>query len=128
VWDEKVCYGGLNRTDKTPDKLDNFFEVLCEDMGAVEAIFCGHDHVNNAVVKYKGVLLAFGYSVDNEAYGDKIMKSGTQRGACVITLKPDGSFTQQYKNAYLDYGIETNKFVDVYLDKPLYPEDFRTVK
>ena len=128
VWDEKVCYGGLNRTDKTPDKLDNFFEVLCEDMGAVEAIFCGHDHVNNAVVKYKGVLLAYGYSVDNEAYGDKIMKSGTQRGACVITLKPDGSFTQQYKNAYLDYGIETNKFVDVYLDKPLYPEDFRTVK
>lgn len=127
-WDEKVCYGGLHRIDAPPDKLDKFFEVLCEDMGAVEAIFCGHDHVNNAVVKYKGVILSYGYSVDNEAYGDKIMHSGLQRGAVVVTLKPDGSYDINHKNAYLDYGVDPAKFTDIYFDKQLYPDDYRTVK
>ena len=127
-WDEKVCYGGLHRTDATPDKLDNFFEVLCEEMGSVEAILCGHDHVNNAVVKYKGVTLAYGYSVDNEAYGDKIMHSGLQRGAVLLTLHQDGTFDMKHKNAYLDYGADLNKFTDIYMDRQLYPEDYRTVK
>ncbi|MBR5897719.1 MAG: hypothetical protein IKZ39_08925, partial [Lachnospiraceae bacterium] len=105
--------------------LDKFFEVLCDDMCSVEMILCGHDHVNNAVVKYKGVTLAYGYSVDNEAYGDKIMHSGTQRGAVLVTLHSDGTYDLQHKNAYLDYGVDLNKFTDVYMDKPLYPEDLR---
>lgn len=120
-WDEKVCYGGLHDDSKTPVDQDKFFEVMCEETNCVEAIFCGHDHVNDAVLEYKGVMLSYGYSLDNEAYGDKIMYSGLQRGATVITVNEDGSFTQQHKNAYLDYGVETNKFVDVYLDKKLYP-------
>ena len=127
-WDEQIYYGGINRTDTTPDKLDKFFEVLCEDMDSVEAVMCGHDHVNNVLVKYKGVYLGYGYSVDNEAYGDKIMKSGLQRGAVVITIKTDGTLEFNYKNAYLDYGVDRNKFTDVYLDKPLYPESYRTVE
>lgn len=120
-WDEKICYGGLHDDSKTPVDQDKFFEVMCEETNCVEAIFCGHDHVNDAVLEYKGVMLSYGYSLDNEAYGDKIMYSGLQRGATVITVNEDGSFTQQHKNAYLDYGVETNKFVDVYLDKKLYP-------
>ncbi|MBP5152780.1 MAG: hypothetical protein ILP13_07715, partial [Lachnospiraceae bacterium] len=99
-----------------------------EDMDSVEAVMCGHDHVNNVLVKYKGVYLGYGYSVDNEAYGDKIMKSGLQRGAVVITIKTDGTLEFNYKNAYLDYGVDRNKFTDVYLDKPLYPESYRTVE
>ncbi|MBO4678944.1 MAG: hypothetical protein J5626_04675, partial [Lachnospiraceae bacterium] len=100
----------------------------CEEMGSVEAILCGHDHVNNAVVKYKGVTLAYGYSVDNEAYGDKIMHSGLQRGAVLLTLHQDGTFDMKHKNAYLDYGADLNKFTDIYMDRQLYPEDYRTVK
>ena len=128
VWDEKVCYGGLHTMDGAPEQNDKFFEVLCDEMGAVEAVVCGHDHVNNAVVKYKGVTLAYGYSVDNEAYGDKIMHSGTQRGAMVMTIHGDGSFDMNYKNAYLDYGVELNKVTDVYMDRVLYPDDLRTVE
>ncbi|MBP5600346.1 MAG: metallophosphoesterase [Lachnospiraceae bacterium] len=122
-WDEKVCYGGLHDDSKTPVDQDKFFEVMCEETNCVEAIFCGHDHVNDAVLEYKGVMLSYGYSLDNEAYGDKIMYSGLQRGATVITVNEDGSFTQQHKNAYLDYNVETNRFVDVYLDRKLYPEN-----
>ena len=122
-WNENVCYGGLHDDSKTPVNQDKFFEVMCEETHAVEAIFCGHDHVNDAVLTYKGVLLSYGYSLDNEAYGDKIMYSGLQRGATVITVNEDGSFSQQHKNAYLDYGIDQNKFVEVYLDRKLYPEN-----
>jgi len=125
-WDESICYGGRYNPG-TPENQDNFFEEMCEKIDCVEAIFCGHDHVNNGVVKYKGVMLAYGYSVDNEAYGDKIMNSGLQRGATVITIEPDGTFTQVHKNAYTDYGCETDKFVPVYLDHTLYENSYRTV-
>lgn len=126
--EEKVCYGGLSQKDVKPEDLDNFFEVLCEDMGAVDAIFCGHDHTNTAVLRYKGILLDYGYSLDNEAYGKRIMKSGRQRGATVITIYPDGSYNQVHKNAYKDYGVSMDKFEDVDLDFLLYPDMFRTVK
>ena len=126
VWgEEKVCYGGLNNSGDPKDQ-DDFFEVLCEDMGCVDAIFCGHDHTSNATVLYKGVMLSYSYSLDNEAYGNKIMYSGTQRGAQVINIAHDGTFTRRNKNAYLDYGCDPNKFVEVYLDKPLYEDWCRT--
>lgn len=128
VWDESICYGGRNREGVAPNDADNFFEVMAEEMGTLEAVFCGHDHVNNAVVLYKDVMLAYGYSIDNEAYGNKVRYSGIQRGATVITLNPDGSFGQQHKNAYLDYGVDQHKFFDVYLDHALYEDDLRTVE
>lgn len=127
VWDESICYGGRNLEGVAPQNADNFFEVLCDEMNSVEAVFCGHDHVNNGVVLYKGVMLAYGYSIDNEAYGNKVRYSGLQRGATVITLHPDGAFEQHHKNAYKDYGISTTEFFDVYLDHPLYEKDYRTV-
>lgn len=125
--EEKVCYGGLNN-EGTPAEQDNFFETIAEEMGSLEASFCGHDHANNAIVNYKGVKLAYGYSIDNEAYGSDIKYSGQQRGATIITLSPDGHFYETYKNAYTDYGCSVSEFVDVYMDKPLYPQWFRTVK
>ena len=78
----------------------------------MEAIFCAHDHTNNAVVEYKGVLLAYGNSLDNTAYKG-IAAYGPQRGAMVITVKNDGTWTQEHKNAYKDYGADTNKFINV---------------
>ncbi len=127
MWDEKICYGGRNN-EGAPEDQDLFFEVLCEEMDSVEAIFCGHDHVNNAVVEYKGVMLDYGFSFDNEAYGNKIRYSGLQRGATVITLKADGGFLQVHKNVYTDYGADADKFFDVYLDKPLYPDQITKCK
>ena len=128
AWGEiKICYGGVNDTTIAPEDQDKFFEVLAEDMGCLDAIFCGHDHTNNAVVNYKGVMLSYGYSLDNTAYGKGIKDSGEQRGATLIQVNADGTFTQQHKNAYTDYGCDLNKFSSVYLDKHLYPEQYRTV-
>lgn len=78
-----------------------------DGMNVLEACFCGHDHVNNAWVNYKGVDLCYGYSIDNIAYKD-IDKYGLQRGATIITIKPDGKRETKYKNAYLDYGVKSD--------------------
>lgn len=125
-WDEKkIYYGGISN-DGTPAEQDMFFEVLADEMGTLEAVFCGHDHVNSGVVLYKGVMLAYGYSIDNIAYGNKISYVGSQRGATVITVKPDGSFTQEHRNAYSYYGCDNNLFYEVDEDGILWPELYRT--
>lgn len=127
VWDElvdetthsRIWHGGITREGPLED-IDKFFETLGPDgIDVLEACYCGHDHVNNAVVNYKGVDLCYGYSVDNLAYTD-INYSGAQRGATIITISPKGKRRTEYKNAYKDYGIPADKFVDVYTDHLLY--------
>ena len=117
VWGEKdICIGGYKDDDKTPNEKDNLFEVLTTELGSMELMLCGHDHLNNAAVYYKGAVLAYGYSVDNEAYGKTMREYGRQRGATVLTVTSDGSFKRELKNAYLDYGVDTEKFCHVILD------------
>lgn len=127
-WGEKlVCFGGLKNTSVLPENQDMLFESLCDDMHSLEAVFCGHDHLNSAVVKYKGVILDYGYSIDNIAYGNDISNSGLQRGATVITINSDGKIDQVHKNAYIDYGCDTDIYVPVYLDHVMKPDEYRTV-
>ena len=130
IWDEKVdpdmggriWFGGCHRTDEDPNSLDTFFETLGPDgLDVLEACFCGHDHVNNGVVRYKGVLLGYGYSLDNLAYDD-ICKFGAQRGCTVFTISGDGSWDYAHKNVYTDYGADTDRFFEVRLDTQLYPD------
>ncbi len=129
VWDEKIdeamggriWYGGCYRTDEEPNSLDGFFEAMGPDgLGSLEACFCGHDHVNDAVVRYRGVLLAYDRSVDNNAYTD-IAQSGYQRGCTVFSFLPGGDWTYERKNVYLDCGADANKFILVDYSKPMYP-------
>lgn len=130
IWDEKVdaemggriWFGGCQRTEEDPNDLDGFFETLGPDgLNALEACFCGHDHVNNAVVRYRGVLLGYNYSLDNTAYTD-IARYGLQRGCTVFALSEDGSWSCQHKNAYRDYEIDPEKFYSVELETQMYPD------
>ncbi len=128
VWDEKIddtlgiriWYGGCSTYRDAPEEADSFFETLGpEGTGALEAIFCGHDHTNNVAVLYKGVTLAYGMSMDNTAYDD-IAQSGRQRGCTIINIDSDGSMSWEYKNAYLDCGVDPDKFMHVYTDHYYY--------
>lgn len=123
VWDEliddttnsRIWHGGITKEGPLAD-IDKFFETLGPDgLKVLEACYCGHDHVNNAWVNYKGVDLIYGYSIDNLAYTD-ISYSGLQRGATIITIAADGTRKTEFKNAYTDYGVPTDKFVEVYTD------------
>ncbi len=88
---------------------DNLFEKVLE-LDSTQGIFCGHDHKNNLVLNYKGVDFTYGYSVDYLAYVG-ISKQGDYRGCNVITVKPDGSYSQSHENYYQD------KY------QPLYPKE-----
>ena len=75
-------------------------------LGSTEAVFCGHDHLNNYNVKYKGVNLVFGKAIDYAAYAP--VDKDDQRGATLITIKDGGSFDIQN----IDYhGDLYNKFI-----------------
>lgn len=79
---------------------DNMFETMLE-LGSTKGIFCGHDHVNNASLEYKGIRLTYGMSIDYLAYTD-LNKKGAQRGCTVITLSPDGKLSVSLENYYQD--------------------------
>lgn len=127
-WDEsvndgiggRIWYGSCGNQDIAIADHDTLFEVASTELGSMEACFCGHDHVNTSVVKYKGVILSYGNSIDNIAYSD-INSYGIQRGCTVITIANDGTFSQVHKNAYLDYpNISTDMFVEVNLTNYIY--------
>ena len=39
------------------------FDVMLS-IGSTQAVFYGHDHLNNLVMEYKGITLSYGYSID----------------------------------------------------------------
>ena len=79
---------------------DELFEKMLE-LGSTQAIYNGHDHVNNTTFKYKGITFSYGYSIDYFAYSG-IDKLGSQRGCTIITCKPDTAFTIDKYNYYSD--------------------------
>lgn len=71
-----------------PSKL---FDTMLA-LGSTKATFCGHDHYNNMSLEYKGIRLTYGMSIDYLAMPG-IEHDTAQRGAELITLHADGSFT-----------------------------------
>ena len=88
----KVVYPGLYD--------DNFFETMLE-LGSTDTVFCGHDHLNNFSVNYKGIDLTYSYSVDYLAYVG-ISKLGSQRGCAMLTVDENGDITYSAENYYQD--------------------------
>ena len=85
---------------------EQMFETMLE-LGSTKAMFFGHDHLNNTVLKYKGVIMSYGFSIDYLAYAG-IDKIGSQRGCTVINCSPDTSFEVTHENYYQD------KYVPLY--------------
>lgn len=82
-------------------ELNNGFFDKALELGSTQAMFCGHDHLNNFSLSYKGIDLNYGYSIDYLAYAG-IMKFGLQRGCTIIELHPDGSIDNHLENYYQD--------------------------
>ncbi len=103
---------------------DDLFEKMLE-LGSTQAMFNGHDHINNTTFEYKGIQFSYGYSIDYFAYSG-IDKQGSQRGCTMITCKPDTTFTIDKYNYYSDrYNLDgftreevTMQFEDVTYQTP----------
>ena len=79
---------------------DELFEKMLE-LKSTQAMYNGHDHINNTTFEYKGITFSYGYSIDYFAYSG-IDKLGSQRGCTMITCKPDTTFTIDKYNYYSD--------------------------
>ena len=87
---DEIVYS--SRTD------EQLFETILE-LGSTKGLFYGHDHLNNFVLEYKGVMLVYGYSIDYLAYS-KIDTRGYQRGCTIITCTPSGDAAIVHENYY----------------------------
>lgn len=88
----KIVYSGIGE--------DEMFETMLR-LGSTDTVFCGHDHLNNFSLKYKGIYLTYGMSVDYLAYPG-ISKRGAHRGCTVINIGYDGSIDFRAENYYQD--------------------------
>ena len=91
----------------------NMFETM-QELGSTQGVFCGHDHVNNAIINYKGINLVYGMSIDYLAYSE-LFEEGAQRGCTVITVPQDGDISISLENYYQDKYVskyEKEPFVD----------------
>lgn len=79
---------------------DDFFETM-QELHSTDTVFCGHDHLNNFSLNYKGIDLTYSYSVDYLAYVG-IYKLGSQRGCTVIEIDEKGGIEYSAQNYYQD--------------------------
>lgn len=108
-------YGVIEESDpyvfSSPIDTD-MFETIVE-LGSTQAMFFGHDHINNIALTYKGINMEYGMSIDYLAYIG-IDKEGKQRGCKVITVQPDGSYDSVNNNYYQDkYAIYPREVVSM---------------
>ncbi|MBO5411399.1 MAG: metallophosphoesterase [Clostridia bacterium] len=97
----KYRFGIVGETGELiyPGVYENHLFETMQELGSTKGIFCGHDHLNNFSLVYKGIELNYSYSVDYLAYVG-ISKKGSQRGCTMITCSPDSSFDSQQYNLY----------------------------
>ena len=55
---------------------EGMFDVITE-LGSTKHIVCGHDHINNFVVNYKGVKFIYGLKTGAGCYWEPILNGGT---------------------------------------------------
>lgn len=79
---------------------DDFFETM-QELSSTDSVFCGHDHLNNFSLEYKGIGLNYSYSIDYLAYSG-ISTLGSQRGCTVINIDENGAIEYGLENYYHD--------------------------
>ncbi len=84
---EVICCSGHN---------SGFFDAILK-AGSTDLFVSGHDHVNDFVLRYKGVVLSYntpsgysGYSVVSKGIGDKLLKGYTR-----YIFNNDGTYTRE---------------------------------
>lgn len=89
---DAVYLFGANGEGVSCSKINtHFFDMILEKR-STDAVFVGHDHLNNIGIKYKGVDLVYSKSIDYIAY-PHIAQSTNQRGATLVTLSKAGDYS-----------------------------------
>lgn len=112
--DEVEYYFGENN-DETMDVSDypsKLFDTAVK-LGSTKAMFCGHDHYNNASIEYQGIHLTYGMSIDYLAMPG-IARDTKQRGATLITTHEDSSLDiEQVPLTSIEHLYPQNDWLDL---------------
>lgn len=87
-------YGVLHEPISAYPEDEGAFDLICK-LGSTKNIICGHNHVNNWVVKYNGVRFIFGTKTGSGSYWEPEINGGT-----VITVNETGVVA--VKHEYVD--------------------------
>ncbi len=82
--DAAYLFGANEEQVSCPAKESGFFDAILQKK-STQAVFVGHDHLNNLGITYQGVDLVYGRSIDYIAYPGIAQKT-SQRGGTLITL------------------------------------------
>lgn len=93
----EYLFGENGEGTSCPDHSSGFFDMIL-NKSSTEAVFVGHDHLNNMGIKYKGVDLIYSKSIDYIAYAG-ISNLTEQRGGTLINVLPD----KKYRVEQIDY-------------------------
>lgn len=85
-----VYYYGSKDENISPSKMESklFSKVL--ELGCTKGMFCGHDHLNDFSVEYKGVRFTYGQAIDCLLYAKNLSE---HKGATLLKIDCDGSFS-----------------------------------
>ena len=77
-------YGVLHEPISAYPQDEGAFDLICK-LGSTKNIVCGHNHINNWVVKYKGVNFVFGTKTGCGSYWEPEINGGT-----VLSINENG--------------------------------------
>ena len=89
--DDSIGSGFAYKDDTVIDEDAGFFDAV-KELGSTEAIFYGHNHFSNAIMKYEGVLLCYGMK---SAY--TVTYNRDRIGGNLITVTADGFTVERVK-------------------------------
>ena len=102
----RILYGGMYESIGCSSYNSGLFELV-KALGSTDAIYCGHDHVNDFCAEYEGVYLIYSQTGGYETYtlDEKTGQPEEEwmQGATLTEILPDNTlrFTQKFSRKYL---------------------------
>ncbi len=81
-------YGTKDENISCSKYKSKLFQRIVEK-GCTKGVFCGHDHLNDFSVEYKGVRFTYGQSIDCILYAKNLSE---HKGATLLKIHKDGTF------------------------------------
>jgi hypothetical protein len=102
----EILYGGMYESVGCSGFNSGMFDKILE-LGSTQAVFAGHDHVNDFCAQYKGVYLVYAQCDGYNTYTMKDIAGWDEKdwmqGVTMVNLHADGSlsFRQKFNRDYL---------------------------
>lgn len=102
----KIFYGGMYESVGCSPFNSGMFDAICE-LGSTQAVYCGHDHVNDFCANYNGVCFIYSQCGGYETYtmGTNFgwPEEKWMQGVTITEIQPDGSITvgRRFNRDYL---------------------------